>query len=158
MKRKTKNIFLILGSTAVAGIIGVILFMGMIPLSLILRQLALSPEDLAPLRCGYRAPYIINAARTVAGKAEFFEELAGLDTKAARKKIMELEGVGPKVADCFLLFGMHKLDAFPVDTWMKKAAVYYGGKFDPTLFGEYAGIAQQYIFYYARSGSGTQQV
>jgi hypothetical protein len=51
MKRKTKNIFLILGSTAVAGIIGVILFMGMIPLSLILHQLALSPDDLGGGYC-----------------------------------------------------------------------------------------------------------
>ena len=112
-------------------------------------------EDLAPLRCGYRAPYIINAAKTVAANPSFFDELAALDTVSARKKIMELQGVGAKVADCFLLFGMHKLDAFPVDTWMKKAAVYYGGKFDSTRFGEYAGIAQQYIFYYARSGNGT---
>ena len=114
-------------------------------------------EDLAPLRCGYRAPYIISAAKTVAACGSYFEELADLPTPEARKKIMELEGVGPKVADCFLLFGLHKLDAFPVDTWMKKAAVYYGGKFDPSLFGEYAGIAQQYIFYYARSGKGTQE-
>ena len=118
----------------------------------------LTAEDLAPLRCGYRAPYIINAAKAVAANSSFFEELEALDTLSARKKIMELEGVGPKVADCFLLFGMHKMDAFPVDTWMKKAAVYYGGKFDSSLFGEYAGIAQQYIFYYARSGSGTEQV
>ncbi|MBR4304282.1 MAG: DNA-3-methyladenine glycosylase 2 family protein [Clostridia bacterium] len=119
------------------------------------RLAQLTAEDLAPLRCGYRAPYIINAAKTVSANDDFFDRLAALDTVAARKKIMELEGVGPKVADCFLLFGMHKLDAFPVDTWMKKAAVYYGGKFDPSRFGEYAGIAQQYIFYYARSGNGT---
>lgn len=116
---------------------------------------ALTAEDLAPLRCGYRAPYIINAAGSVAADEHFFDELIAMDTMSARKKIMTLEGVGPKVADCFLLFGLHKLDAFPVDTWMKKAAVYYGGKFEPTLFGEYAGIAQQYIFYYARSGRGT---
>lgn len=118
----------------------------------------LSLEDLAPLRCGYRAPYIINAAKAVESGSLIFDELFMMDTSSARKKIMELEGVGPKVADCFLLFGMHKLDAFPVDTWMKKAAVYYGGKFDPSLFGKYAGIAQQYIFYYARSGKRTEKV
>ena len=117
----------------------------------------LSIEDLAPLKCGYRAPYIINAAKQVAcGKVDF-DELSGIDTLYARKKIMELEGVGPKVADCFLLFGLHKLDAFPVDTWMKKAEVYYGGKFEPALFGKYAGLAQQYIFYYARSGNGIEK-
>jgi len=114
----------------------------------------LSVEDLAPLRCGYRAPYIINAARLVAAGKVDFEALKKMDIASARKQIMSLEGVGPKVADCFLLFGLHKLDAFPVDTWMKKAAVYYEGKFDGKAFGEYAGIAQQYIFYYARSGLG----
>ena len=117
---------------------------------------ALSHEDLEPLRCGYRASYIINAARCVANGQIDFGVLSSMDTTMARKKIMELEGVGPKVADCFLLFGLHKLDAFPVDTWMKKAEAYYGGKFDPSLFGDYAGIAQQYIFYYARSGRGIE--
>lgn len=117
----------------------------------------LTVDDLAPLKCGYRAPYIINAAKQVAcGKVDF-DTLSGMDTIEARKKIMELDGVGPKVADCFLLFGMHKLDAFPVDTWMKKAEEYYGGKFDPSIFGKYAGIAQQYIFYYARNGKGTEK-
>lgn len=117
----------------------------------------LTVEDLEPLRCGYRSPYIINAAKAVASGELSFKQLDNMDTIAARKRIMELDGVGPKVADCFLLFGMHKLDAFPVDTWMKKAALYYGGKFDPSLFGRYAGIAQQYIFYYARSGKGTEK-
>lgn len=117
----------------------------------------LSVEDLAPLKCGYRAPYIINAAKQVECGNVDFDALFSMDTLQARKKIMELEGVGPKVADCFLLFGLHKLDAFPVDTWMKKAEVYYGGKFEPALFGEYAGLAQQYIFYYARSGKGIEK-
>ena len=53
-----------------------------------------------------------------------------------------------KVADCILLFGLGRLEAFPVDTWMKKAGSFYP---QPEEFGPYAGVAQQYIFHYARS-------
>ena len=113
---------------------------------------ALSENDLSCLRCGYRAPYILNAARLVSSGELSFEKLSSRDTSSARKELLKINGIGPKVADCFLLFGLHKMDAFPVDTWMKKASVYYGGAFSPEKFGEYAGIAQQYIFYYARSG------
>ncbi len=102
------------------------------------------------LRAGYRAPYILNAARRVASGEIDFNTVDALDTTEAEKYIMSLDGVGRKVADCFLLFGMGKLDAFPVDTWMKKAAPYYKDGFDSGAFGKYAGIAQQYIFYYAR--------
>lgn len=114
-------------------------------------RLANLPEDgLDMLRAGYRAPYILNAARRVADGEIDFKTIDALDTPDAEKYIMGLNGVGRKVADCFLLFGMGKLDAFPVDTWMKKAAPYYKDGFDSRAFGKYAGIAQQYIFYYAR--------
>lgn len=112
----------------------------------------LEEADLAPLKAGYRAAYIISAARQVAGGSFVPEDLYKLETSEARKALMSLNGVGGKVADCVLLFGYGKLDAFPVDTWMKKARAYYPGGMDPVSFGEFAGIAQQYIFYYARSG------
>jgi len=112
---------------------------------------ALSLDDLAPLRAGYRAKYLLSAARHVADNPDFFSELAALPLKEARAAISALPGVGVKVADCFLLFGLHKLDAFPVDTWMKKAASYYDPPLSADAFGPYAGIAQQYIFYYIRS-------
>jgi len=73
-----------------------------------------------------------------------------MPTCDARKKVLSLNGIGPKVADCFLLFGLQKFDAFPVDTWIKKAQILYPGKLDPSRFGPYAGIAQQYLFFYAR--------
>ena len=63
---------------------------------------------------------------------------------------MKLRGVGRKVADCFLLFGLHKLDAFPVDTWIKKIAAFHPAEFDRWLTCPYGGILQQYLFYYAR--------
>lgn len=111
----------------------------------------LSENDLAPLRSGYRAAYIINAARAVSLEQVDFHALASMNLCDAEREIMKLPGVGKKVANCFLLFGLGKTDAFPVDTWIKKAAKYFDGNLNPALFGEYAGIAQQYIFYYTRS-------
>lgn len=116
------------------------------------RLAQLCEEDLAPLRAGYRAAYILSAAKSVASGSFVPDDIYSMDTPEARKALMSLNGVGGKVADCVLLFGYGKLDAFPVDTWMKKARAYYPGGMDPTSFGSYAGIAQQYIFYYARSG------
>ena len=68
----------------------------------------------------------------------------------AREQLMRIKGVGPKVAECVLLYGMHRLDAFPLDVWMKRAmATLFPGK-TPEDFGPYAGIAQQYLFHYSR--------
>jgi N-glycosylase/DNA lyase len=112
---------------------------------------ALSPEDLAPLRSGYRAPYVIAAARAVASGELDLDALAGTDTATARAALKALPGVGDKVANCAILFGLHQLDAFPIDTWMKKAiSANFGDGFDPKIFSPYAGIAQQYLFYHAR--------
>lgn len=109
-----------------------------------------TPEDLAPLRAGYRTPYLIAAAQAVFSGTVDFSALSRMDTDAARREIMQLRGVGRKVADCFLLFGLHKLDAFPVDTWMKKAAAYYSGDMKQFINSPYAGVYQQYFFFYTR--------
>lgn len=109
-----------------------------------------TPEDLASLRAGYRTPYLIAAAQAVCSGAVDFSALSRMDTDAARREIMQLRGVGRKVADCFLLFGLHKLDAFPVDTWMKKAAAYYSGDMKRFINSPYAGVYQQYFFFYTR--------
>ncbi len=106
--------------------------------------------DLEFLRAGYRSPYLISAARAVCDGSLDFAALSAMDTDRARREIMQLHGVGRKVADCFLLFGLHKLDAFPVDTWMKKAAAFYPGDLSRFSNSPYAGVYQQYIFYYAR--------
>lgn len=114
-------------------------------------QLAeLTPADLQSLRAGYRTPYLIAAAQAVQSGALDFTALSRLSTADARKEIMRLHGVGRKVADCFLLFGLHKLDAFPVDTWMKKAAAYYSGDMHRFIDSPYAGVYQQYFFFYTR--------
>ena len=113
---------------------------------------ALEEGDLAPLRCGYRAAYIIGAAKAVASGALDLSALAKTDPGYARTALKRLQGVGDKVADCVILYGLHMLDAFPLDVWMKRAvAEHYGPGFDPSVFSPYAGIAQQYIYYYARN-------
>lgn len=107
-------------------------------------------SDLEPLRAGYRAKYILNAARLVASGEVDLNEIKNMPTCLARKELLKLEGVGNKVADCVLLFGMGKLDAFPIDVWMKRALdELYGGKTPD--FGEFSGIAQQYLFHYMRN-------
>ena len=112
---------------------------------------ALDAEDLAPLRAGYRAPYIIAAARAVAAGEPDFAALA--DRGEAMAALMRLPGVGKKVASCAALYGLHDMTGFPVDTWMRHALrENFPASFSPEIFGEYAGLAQQYIFYYARSG------
>ena len=119
---------------------------------------ALTVEELAPLRCGYRAPYIIGAAKAVAGGELDLEAIAAGKPEDALKTLKTLNGVGDKVANCAVLFGLQMLDAFPIDVWIKKVlATQYGRDFDPSVFSPYAGIAQQYMFYYARSGGGTEK-
>ena len=112
---------------------------------------ALSLEDLAVLRAGYRAKYILAAAQAVCQGKLNFDALEAMDADQARQALTALPGVGRKVADCVLLYGLGKMEAFPVDAWMKKAAPFYGA--NPEDFGPSAGIAQQYIFYYVRESA-----
>ncbi len=107
-------------------------------------------DDLAVLRSGFRAKYILDAAKKVASSELDLENISRLNTDSARTELMKIYGVGAKVADCTMLYGMGKLDAFPKDVWIKRALeVLFGGDL-PESTGEYAGIIQQYIFFYAR--------
>lgn len=113
----------------------------------------LDESELAIIRSGYRANYISCAARAVCSGEINFDELDIMDHKTALKAVLGIRGVGVKVANCFILFGLHKMEAFPIDVWMKKALKEnFEAGFDHRVFGDYAGLAQQYIFYYARSG------
>lgn len=115
------------------------------------RLACLNEGDFAPLRCGFRWKYILDAAQKIANKEIILDELKDLSIKTARKSLTKILGVGPKVAECTLLYGLHKLEAFPVDTWIRKAMhTFFPGR-NPEFFGEYAGIAQQYIFHYCRN-------
>ena len=112
----------------------------------------LDVDGLASLRCGYRAQYIITAARAVASGELNLDAIALGSPHTAKLELKKLHGVGDKVADCVLLFGLNMLDAFPIDVWMRRAlAEYFEKGFDHRVFSPYAGIAQQYIFHYVRN-------
>lgn len=111
----------------------------------------LEVEDLSFLRAGFRAKYILDAARRIANGEIDLESLKKADFETARNELMKIKGVGPKVADCALLFGLGHIEAFPRDVWIKRAMEeLFGGEL-PECAVEFAGIVQQYIFFYARN-------
>ncbi len=109
-----------------------------------------SLEDLAPLRSGFRAKYLLDAAKKVSEGVVDLSAIPLMDYEEAQAHLRQIHGVGPKVADCALLFGFYRLDAFPMDVWMKRAmqTLYPHGLPEKIL--PYRGIAQQYLFHYAR--------
>ena len=117
-------------------------------------------EVLRECRLGYRARYVWEVARILADQPDFEERLQALDYPQAKAMLMELPGVGAKVADCVLLFGAGRLEAFPVDTWVAKVMTrVYGlegwsavqiAQFGRAHFGAAAGVAQQFLFAYER--------
>ena len=111
---------------------------------------SLSEEDLAPLRCGFRARYVLDAARKVAGGEVDLDAVAALPTEEAAVELQAICGVGIKVAHCALLYGFHRIECLPVDVWMRRvmATLYPNGL--PQELLPYAGIAQQYLFHYSR--------
>ena len=114
------------------------------------RLAELSPDDLAVIRAGFRNRYIIDAAKRVQNGEINLNNLRDMEYTKAQKELMRITGVGVKVADCVLLYGLHRLESFPLDVWMKRAlsVLFEGYKGDE--FGVYGGIAQQYIFHYSR--------
>ena len=113
--------------------------------------LSLGIAGLAELKTGFRAKYIYDAAEKMAKGEIDLEFLENSSTEDGIKHLCSVKGIGPKVASCALLFGFAKLDAFPIDVWIKKVmAKYFDKDFDPSELGCYAGIAQQYLFYYER--------
>lgn len=123
------------------------------------RIATLTEQQLKEIGAGYRAPYIISTAKIIADGYEL-EKLRGMTTAAARKELLSFPGVGPKVADCILLFSLGHTDAFPIDVWIGRAMseLFFSSE-APTKaemsvvvneLGCYSGIVQQYIFYYAR--------
>ena len=107
-------------------------------------------EDLAELRAGFRAKYLLDAARQVADGRLREEELHSLATPQAREKLKQVYGVGDKVADCVLLFGLGRKEVAPMDVWMRRALEqHFGGVMPPCTAGA-EGVAQQYIFHWVR--------
>lgn len=113
----------------------------------------------ASLGAGYRDKFLYKITRELKGID--LNEKATLSTKELRKWLISLSGVGPKVADCILLFGFGRMDVFPVDTWVEQVynTLFFEGKknreqialYFVNRFGDLSGYAQQYLFYSARS-------
>ena len=116
-------------------------------------------EDLRKLNLGFRDKYVFAATQKVVNGEIDLNEIEKMPLNEAKKELMKIPGVGAKVADCILLFSMKKKEAFPVDTWIKKVMneLYLDStnitkinEYATKKFGMYAGIAQQYLFYYKR--------
>jgi N-glycosylase/DNA lyase len=133
-------------------------------------RLAAIPEaELRACGMGFRAPYLRAAAGAVAEGALDLEAFDGLTLPEARAGLMNLRGVGRKIADCVLLFAGGFDAAFPVDVWVLKALreLYFPGlqptrrellAFTETHFGPHSGYAQQYLFHFMRTRSAARRL
>lgn len=102
-----------------------------------------------------RDKYVEQLAQNVTDGRIDLHELTGMETEQARTYLKSIHGVGNKVADCVLLFGLHRVEAFPVDTWIRQVIdEHYGGKFPVEHYNGHAGIIQQFIFYYMQQHKG----
>jgi len=120
----------------------------------------LSDEQLTACGVGYRSKYILNTARMVVDEKISLKEIKELSSEDCFEAMLRFSGVGPKVANCILVFAMGKVEAVPVDVWVKRVMEYFYFHEDTPnkkievfareKFGKYAGFAQQYLFYYAR--------
>jgi N-glycosylase/DNA lyase len=141
-------------------------------------KLALASENgLRECGLGYRAKYVQATAKKICDEKFDLENLKSLDYLVARKELVEFPGVGMKVADCVLLFSLKKMEAFPVDVWVKRIILNHyrdrlpehfverlsshdsltNGEYEKvnafgrSYFGKYAGYAQEYLFHYERT-------
>ena len=117
-----------------------------------------SPENIRLCKVGYRDKYICGASAYAAENPDWADEIFSMDYKEAKRKLMSLPGVGPKVADCVLLFAFEKYEAVPIDVWMerifrtryigseKKLSYEKAAGYAREHFGKYAGYAQEYLF------------
>ena len=110
-------------------------------------------EFIFSLKTGFRAKYIIDASQKWCDGTINEEELKQIESlEDAIDYLCKVKGIGLKVASCALLFGFERHDPFPIDVWMKRVLdKYFEKDFNPSTFGKYAGIAQQYLFDYERS-------
>ncbi len=107
-------------------------------------------SDLSELRAGFRAKYILDAAQRVADGRVDFSRISSAEIGIARQELSQIFGVGPKVAECALLFGCYRLDAFPIDVWIKRVMDRYYRDGFPEFAKPYGGVAQQVLFHYMR--------
>lgn len=119
-----------------------------------------SIEDIRNCKTGFRDKYIKTTTERVINENDDVSNYRNLGTEECLKELLKFNGVGAKVGDCIALFGMQKMDTFPVDVWVKRVMQEFYIKEDLSLpkirkfaidkFGDLSGYAQQYLFYYAR--------
>jgi len=119
-----------------------------------------SIEELKACKLGFRAERVLEVSRKVNAGEFNLECLKKLNYAQAKNELMKLPGVGPKVADCVLLFSLDKLEAFPIDVWMRRIVITRGeynriGLFGRTYFGKFVGYAQEYLFHFQRCTSAS---
>lgn len=127
------------------------------------RLAAADVAALADIKLGYRAEYIIAASSELAGNNGVLAGIMESDTDEAFSSLLKLHGVGPKVANCILLFAFGRKEVFPIDVWVRRTMCELYGfqetdlrgmkKYAARHFGAYGGIAQQYLFFYMREKS-----
>lgn len=106
-------------------------------------------KDISDIGLGYRYPYIIDLCSQIDN---------GLDILSlSYEQLLDIKGIGPKVANCIRLYGYHDLSAFPIDTHISKAINDFGGHIDMSEFLDYAGVIQQYMFYYQTHGGSLNE-
>ena len=116
-------------------------------------------------KVGYRAEFIREANKNISNKELI--TIRGKEYEYAKQRLIQIKGVGDKIADCVALFSLDKLNAFPVDVWVQRVMtkLYFEGEerskqeiaeFGREYFGEYAGYANQFLFYYARQNDKTR--
>ncbi len=112
----------------------------------------MSDEALKECRLGYRFDYIKNTAALICDGSFDPYGLDTLDDDECLEKLKSLYGVGPKVASCMLLYGLHRMNAFPIDVWVKRILKdKYPDGFPYDIYSPYCGLFQQYMFAYYRS-------
>ncbi|MBQ3567039.1 MAG: DNA-3-methyladenine glycosylase 2 family protein [Oscillospiraceae bacterium] len=110
-----------------------------------------TPESLDFLRAGFRAKYIVDASMKISSGEIDADQLKQMPIADAKKTLMTIKGVGNKVSECVLLFGMYRTEAFPVDVWIKRVMESYYPNGLPDCTKGIEGIAQQYLFHYIRN-------
>lgn len=129
-----------------------------------LEQLSkVSENELRLCKTGFRAPYIVDACQKLQAGIVREERLLLTNSKQTIEELMQIKGVGNKVASCVALFSLAKRDAFPIDVWVKRIMekIYFDKETQKSqieilaeqLYGSYGGYAQQYLFYYARENN-----
>lgn len=108
-------------------------------------------ESLSYLRSGFRAKYLVDAVSKILSDQLDLLSVRTMPLEDARNALMTIKGVGPKVADCALLFGFYRLDAFPKDVWVKRVMAQWYPNGLPECTKGIQGVAQQYLFHYIRN-------